>query len=114
MNKDGYTLYTGADTPSQNANSGTSSNPSTDSYDISDSEKELNYMMDMLFMNGAASSAIPSVRMAYEWVSNPDNKGKEIPKEVYDAFYAFMGGISDHQIANRIIARSEKTMSSVW
>ncbi len=99
MNIDRYTPYTGADTPSQSANNGTSSNPSADSYDISDSEKELNYMMDMLFMNGAGSSSIPSVQMAYEWVSNPDNKGKEIPQNVLDTYYAFLGGVDNSQIA---------------
>jgi len=94
------TASSGNNTNSGNTTSGSNTNNNlTQQYQISDSEKELNYMMDMMFMNGAGSSTDPSVQMAYEWVSNPDNKGEAIPQEVQDAFYAFMGNINDDQIA---------------
>jgi len=88
-----------------NTSSGASdSTASGKTYKITDDEKELNYMMDMLFMNGAGSSTDPSIQMAYEWVSNPDNKGKAIPDEIKDAFYKFMSSVTEDQIvrSNRI------------
>jgi len=111
------TAGSGNNTNSGNATSGSNTNNnSTQQYQISDSEKELNYMMDMLFMNGAGSSTDPSVQMAYQWVSNPDNKDKAIPQEVSDAFYAFMGGINDDQIAksNQIAVGKDDEIGLVW
>ncbi|HOP11503.1 MAG TPA: hypothetical protein PK629_08425, partial [Oscillospiraceae bacterium] len=51
------TASSGNNTNSGNTTSGSNTNNNlTQQYQISDSEKELNYMMDMLFMNGAGSS----------------------------------------------------------
>ncbi len=70
-----------------------------DAEDLKKIELELNYMMDMMFMNGAANSNDSSVQMAYQYVSNSDNQGKEIPQEDLNAYYGFMGGVDNEQIA---------------
>lgn len=97
-----YVPKMGADTSKQaTSNSASSGEP----YKITDEEKELNYMMDMLFMNGAGSSADPSVQAAYQWLMNPNKNMddekvyNEKLKQTKEAFYTFMSGITDDQIA---------------
>lgn len=53
-------------------------------------EKDYNYMEDMLFLNGAQSSSDPDIQKAYEYLSNYENRGKQIPDEIMKAFNRFM------------------------
>ncbi|HOP11501.1 MAG TPA: M23 family metallopeptidase [Oscillospiraceae bacterium] len=55
---------------------------------------DYNYIEDMMFLNGAANSADPSVQMAYQYITNLENRGRKIPAEVMEAFKSFMENLS--------------------
>lgn len=52
----------------------------------------------MMFLNGAVNSADPSIQLAYQYMMNQENRGKQIPTEVMEAYEKFMNGLKDGSI----------------
>ena len=69
-------------------------------------DQDYNYIMDMMFINGAGNSPDPTVQMAYQYFMNPENNVKQIPKEmirIYEDYvktiYGFNGDRSHKIVA---------------
>ncbi len=61
-------------------------------------DRDYDYMKDMMFLNGAVNSADPSIQLAYQYMMNQENRGKQIPTEVMEAYEKFMNGLKDGSI----------------
>ncbi|HNX15652.1 MAG TPA: RHS repeat-associated core domain-containing protein, partial [Oscillospiraceae bacterium] len=82
-------------------------------YEVPFTQEELdfNYIMDMLFINGAGGSADPSIYNAYLYFMNSDNQGKPISMDVLQTALDFIMGL-DFFTATRshdIVTGSEDT-----